>query len=52
MKVEEKKKKIAVLCASPPQNVKLGTFTTWSCCDSKKHDARVKLLSCQSKPFS
>ena len=27
IKVQEKKKKVVVLCLRPPQNVKLGTFT-------------------------
>ena len=28
MKVQEKKKKVVVLCSSPQQNMKLGTFTS------------------------
>ena len=54
IEVQEKKKKVVVLCSSPPQNVKLGIFTSRSCSDYnwgmyKKRDAREKLLFCQSK---
>ena len=33
IKVQEKKSQIVILCSSPRQNVKLGTFTLWSCND-------------------
>ena len=36
IKVQEKKKKVVVLCSRPPKNVKLGTFTPWSCADGKE----------------
>ena len=51
MKVQEKKKRVVVLCLRPPQNVRLGSFTrvhvvtTAKKC-SKKRDARVMLLFC------
>ena len=32
-KVQEKKNKIVIFCLRPRQNVKLGTFTLWSCND-------------------
>ena len=53
-KVQEKKKKVVVLCSRPRQNVKSGTFSL--CCRAttakkyvctKKRDARAKLLFCQ-----
>ena len=34
IKVQEKKKKVVVLCSPPRQNVKLGIFMSWSCSDS------------------
>ena len=36
IKVQEKNKKVVVLCFRPPQIVKLGTFTSWSCGDGKE----------------
>ena len=51
MKVQEKKKRVVVLCLRPPENVRLGSFTsvhvvtTAKKC-SKKRDARVMLLFC------
>ena len=33
IKVQEKKRKVVGLCFRPRQNVKLGTFTLWSCND-------------------
>ena len=36
IKVEEKRKKVVVLCSRPPQNVKLLIFTSKSCRDGKK----------------
>ena len=57
IEVQEKKKKIVVLCSRPPQNVKLGTVlscrsraTTAKKC-TKKPDAHAKLLFCFFKPF-
>ena len=48
IEVQEKKKKVVVLCSRPLQNVKLGIFT--SCNDgeknTKKRDARAKSLFC------
>ena len=35
IKVQETKTKVVVLCLRPPQNVKLGIFTSQSCCDGK-----------------
>ena len=53
IEVQEKKKKYAVLCSRPPQNVKLGFFTSYSravtgkkC--TKKRDARAELLFIES----
>jgi len=45
------KKTIAILLSSrPPQNVKLGDFTSYSCSDDKEMykdgDPRAKLLFC------
>ena len=39
---------VVVLCC-PPQNVKLGLFTSWSCSDGKEMYKKA-LLFCQSKP--
>ena len=36
IKVHEKKKKVVALCSRPPQNVKLGIFTSQSCSDGKQ----------------
>ena len=36
MKVQEKKKKLFVMCSCPPQNVKFGIFTSLSCSDGKE----------------
>ena len=36
VEVQEKKKKIVVLCSRPPENVKLGTFTSLSCSDGRE----------------
>ena len=36
IKVQEKKKKVVVLCSRPRQNVKLGTFTLQSCSYGKE----------------
>ena len=36
IEVQEKKKKVVVLCSGPPQNVKLGTFMPWTGNDGKK----------------
>ena len=36
IKVQEKKTKVVVLCSRPPQNVKLGIFTSLSCSDCKE----------------
>ena len=36
LEVQEKKKKVPVLCSRLPQNVKLGIFTTQSCCNDKE----------------
>ena len=36
IKVQEKKKKVFVLCSRPRQNVNLGTCTLWSCSDGKE----------------
>ena len=56
IEVQEKKKKVVVLCSRPPQNVKIGIFTSQLCSDGKKkctkrHDAHSKLLFSQSKPL-
>ena len=58
IKVQQKEKKVVVLCSRPPQNVKSGVFTSYyslpvtakKC--TKKRDARAKLLFCQSKPIA
>ena len=34
--VQEKKKEVAALCSSPPKNVKLRSFTLWSCSDGNE----------------
>ena len=56
IKVQEKRKKVVVLCSRPRQNVELGTFTLQSCsCGKemyKKSDARSESLFCQSKPIA
>ena len=48
--VLEEKEKFVVACWRPPQNVKLGIITPYSCSDGKemykKRDARAKLLFC------
>ena len=48
--VLEEKEKFVVVCLRPPQNVKLGIITPYSCSDGKemykKRDARAKLLFC------
>ena len=36
IKVENKRKKVVVLCSGPRQNVNLGTFTLLSCNDVKE----------------
>ena len=36
VKVQEKKKKVVVMCSRPQQNVKLGTFTLKLCNDGKE----------------
>ena len=36
VKVQEKKKKVVVVCSRPPQNVKLGTFMLKLCNDGKE----------------
>ena len=36
LEVQEKKNKVPVLCSRLPQNVKLGIFTTQSCCNDKE----------------
>ena len=50
IKVHEKKKKGIILCSRPPQNVKLGIFTSQSSSDGKerykKREARAELLFC------
>ena len=55
IKVQEKKNKSVVFCSRSRQNVKLDSFTLWSCNDgrecTKKGDARAKLLFCSSKPI-
>ena len=35
-KIQEKKKKVVLLCSRSPTNVKLGTFTSLSCSDGKE----------------
>ena len=35
MEIQEKEKKVVGLCSRPPQNVKLGTFTSYLCSDGK-----------------
>ena len=45
--IQGKKKKVVVFYSRPPQNVKLGTLTSWSCSDCKeiyKKARRTKLL--------
>ena len=50
------KKKVVALCSRPPQNVKLGSFTSLSYSDGKEgyktRVARAELLFCQSKPIA
>ena len=45
---QEKENKVDVLCSRPPENVKLGSFTSLSCSAAKKRtkkrDARAKLF--------
>ena len=36
IEVQKKEKKIVVLCSRPPWNVKLGSFTSYSCSDAKE----------------
>ena len=57
IKVQEKKRKVVVLCSRPRQNEKIGTFTLQSCNDGqemyrfkRKCNARAELLFCKSKP--
>ena len=45
IKVQEKKKKVVVVCSRPRQNVKLGTFTLWSCNDGKEN-VQMHVQSC------
>ena len=35
--IQEKEKKVVMLCFCPPQNVEVGTFTSQSCSDGKKN---------------
>ena len=58
IKVQEKKKKVVVLCSRPRRNMKLlraasrcSRATTAEKC-TKKRDARAKLLFCLSKPIA
>ena len=46
MKVKEKKNKVDVFCSRSPQNVKLGIFTSLSCCDCKEMYKKA-LCSCK-----
>ena len=53
MKVQEKKRKVVVLCSRPRQNVKFGRFMSYSCATMaqkcrKKPDPHAKLLFFQS----
>ena len=50
MKVQEKKKKVVVLCSCPRQNVNLVQRRQRNV--QKKLDARAKLLFCQSEPIA
>ena len=34
--VQEKKEELAALCSSPPKNVKLRSFTLWSCSEGNE----------------
>ena len=57
IEVQEKKKKIAVLCSSPTQKREIRKFHVVSRATTakkvtKKRDARAKLLFCQSKPIA
>ena len=57
IEVQEKKKKIVVLCSRSPQNVDLGRiFTSQSCSDGKKMYKKAwctcKVVFCQSNPIS
>ena len=36
VEVQEKENKVDVLCSRPPENVKLGSFTSLSCSAAKK----------------
>ena len=36
IEVQEKKKKVVVLCSGPPQNKKLGIFMSWTCNNGKE----------------
>ena len=47
LRVQEKKKKVVVLWSRPPQNVKLGIFTSKSYSDDKEgYKTRVHVQSC------
>ena len=57
IEVQEKKKKVVVLCSRSPQNVDLGRiFTCQSCSDGKKMYKKAWctciVVFCQSKPVS
>ena len=44
IEVQEKKKKVVVLCSCPQQNVKLGNFTSLSCSDGQEMYKKVVVL--------
>ena len=52
IEVQEKKKKVVVLCSRPPQNVKVGIFTSWSCSDGKEMYKTRSVMHVQSCSFA
>ena len=50
-KVQEKKKKVVVLCSRPQQNVKLGPFALYSCNDCKEI-SKISVIHVQSCRFA
>ena len=52
VEVQEKKKKVIILCSRPLQDVKLSIFTSYSCSEGKENrETCAKLFFCQSKPI-
>ena len=47
IEVQEKKKKVVILCSCPPQDVKSGTFTSQSCSGHSKEMYRKVCCTCK-----